>query len=48
MAVQSGFEGYVAKTRVILFEAALAAANGLTPEIEEPDKTGLKAGRVVS
>lgn len=32
MAIQSGFEGYVPKTRVILFEAALAAANGLTPE----------------
>lgn len=30
-AIQSGFEGYVPKTRVILFEAALAAANGLTP-----------------
>jgi imidazolonepropionase-like amidohydrolase len=29
-ALQSGFEGYVPKTRVILFEAALAAANGLT------------------
>jgi imidazolonepropionase-like amidohydrolase len=28
-ALQSGFEGYVPKTRVILFEAALAAANGL-------------------
>lgn len=32
MAIQSGFEGYVPKTRVILFEAALAAANGLTPQ----------------
>ena len=29
-ALQSGFEGYVPKTRVILFEAAIAAANGLT------------------
>ena len=28
-AVQSGFEGYVPKTRVLLFEAAVAAANGL-------------------
>jgi imidazolonepropionase-like amidohydrolase len=28
-AFQSGFEGYVPKTRVVLFEAALAAANGL-------------------
>ncbi len=32
VAIQSGFEGYVPKTRVILFEAALAAANGLTVE----------------
>lgn len=31
-AIPSGFEGYVPKTRVILFEAALAAANGLTLE----------------
>jgi imidazolonepropionase-like amidohydrolase len=29
-ALQSGFEAYVPKTRVILFEAAVAAANGLT------------------
>lgn len=29
IALQSGFEGYVPKTRVVLFEAALAAANGL-------------------
>jgi imidazolonepropionase-like amidohydrolase len=28
-ALQSGFEGYVPKTRVLLFEAAVAAANGL-------------------
>ncbi|HUP24454.1 MAG TPA: amidohydrolase family protein [Thermoanaerobaculia bacterium] len=28
-ALQSGFEGYVPKTRVLLFEAAIAAANGL-------------------
>lgn len=28
-AIQSGYEGYVPKTRVVLFEAALAAANGL-------------------
>lgn len=32
IALQSGFEGYVPKTRVILFEAAVAAANGLTRE----------------
>lgn len=29
-AIQSGYEGYVPKTRVVLFEAAIAAANGLT------------------
>lgn len=29
-AIQTGFEGYVPKTRVLLFEAALAAANGLS------------------
>jgi imidazolonepropionase-like amidohydrolase len=29
-ALQSGFEGYVPKTRVVLFEAAMAAANGLS------------------
>jgi imidazolonepropionase-like amidohydrolase len=29
IALQSGFEGYVPKTRVLLFEAAVAAANGL-------------------
>lgn len=29
IALQSGFEGYVPKTRVLLFEAALAAARGL-------------------
>ena len=29
-ALQSGFEGYVPKTRVVLFEAAVAAANGLS------------------
>jgi imidazolonepropionase-like amidohydrolase len=31
-ALQSGFESYVPKTRVVLFEAAVAAANGLTVE----------------
>jgi imidazolonepropionase-like amidohydrolase len=30
-ALQSGYEGYVPKTRLVLFEAALAAARGLTP-----------------
>jgi imidazolonepropionase-like amidohydrolase len=31
-ALQSGFEAYVPKSRLVLFEAALAAANGLTRE----------------
>jgi imidazolonepropionase-like amidohydrolase len=31
-ALQSGFEDYVPKTRIVLFEAAIAAANGLTFE----------------
>jgi len=30
VALQSGYEGYVPKTRVVLFEAAMAAANGLS------------------
>jgi imidazolonepropionase-like amidohydrolase len=29
VALQSGFEGYVPKTRIVLFEAAMAAAYGL-------------------
>ena len=29
VALQSGYEGYVPKTRIILFEAGMAAANGL-------------------
>lgn len=29
-ALQSGYEGYVPKTRIVLFEAAVAAANGLS------------------
>jgi imidazolonepropionase-like amidohydrolase len=32
VALQSGYETYVPKTRVVLFEAALAAANGLSLE----------------
>lgn len=32
IAFQSGFEGYVPKTRVVLFEAGIAAANGLEME----------------
>ena len=31
-AFQSGYESYVPKTRVVLFEAAVAAANGLPPD----------------
>jgi imidazolonepropionase-like amidohydrolase len=31
-AIESGFESYVPKTRIVLFEAALAAANGLSFE----------------
>lgn len=30
IALQSGYEGYVPKTRIVLFEAAMAAANGLS------------------
>ena len=30
VALQSGFEAYVPKTRVVLFEAGVAAANGMT------------------
>lgn len=36
-AFQSGYEGYVPKTRIILYEAALAVANGL------PKEAGLRA-----
>lgn len=32
VAMQSGYEPYVPKTRVVLFEAAMAAANGLSRE----------------
>ncbi len=31
-AFQSGYEGYVPKTRIVLFEAAVAVANGLSRE----------------
>jgi imidazolonepropionase-like amidohydrolase len=31
-ALQSGFESYVPKTRVVLFEAAITAANGLSAD----------------
>lgn len=32
VALQSGFESYVPKVRVVLLEAAIAAANGMTFE----------------
>jgi imidazolonepropionase-like amidohydrolase len=32
VAMQSGYEGYVPKTRVVLFEGALAAVHGLGPK----------------
>lgn len=32
VALQSGYEGYVPKTRVVLFEAAMAAANKVLPQ----------------
>jgi imidazolonepropionase-like amidohydrolase len=32
IALQSGYEGYVPKTRIVLFEAAIANANGLSFE----------------
>lgn len=32
VALQSGFEGYVPKTRVVLYEAGMAAANGLSKQ----------------
>ncbi len=32
VALQSGYEGYVPKTRVVLFEAAMAAANRMLPQ----------------
>lgn len=31
VALQSGYEGYVPKTRVVLYEAGMAAQNGLSP-----------------
>ncbi|WP_460879999.1 amidohydrolase family protein [Pontibacter rugosus] len=32
VAIQSGFEQYVPRARVLLFEAGAAVANGMTPE----------------
>jgi imidazolonepropionase-like amidohydrolase len=46
-ALQSGFESYVPKTRVVLFEAAVAAANGLTFE-EALSTITIDAARLLS
>ena len=45
-AFQSGFESYVPKTRVVLYEAAVAAANGLTFD-EALAATTLDAARLL-
>ncbi|QXD16420.1 amidohydrolase family protein [Rhodocaloribacter litoris] len=45
-AFQSGFEGYVPKTRVVLFEAAMAAANGL-PRQAALEALTLQAARIL-
>ncbi|WP_390550484.1 amidohydrolase family protein [Qipengyuania sp. MTN3-11] len=45
-ALQSGFEGYVPKTRVILFEAAVAAANGL-PWNDALETITIDAARII-
>jgi imidazolonepropionase-like amidohydrolase len=45
-AYQSGYEAYVPKTRVVLFEAAVAAANGLTRE-EALASITIDAARVI-
>jgi imidazolonepropionase-like amidohydrolase len=45
-ALQSGYETYVPKTRVVLFEAAVAAANGLTFE-EALSSITIDAARVL-
>jgi imidazolonepropionase-like amidohydrolase len=45
-AYQSGYEGYVPKTRVVLFEAAVAAANGLSRE-EALASITIDAARVI-
>ena len=46
VALQSGYEGYVPKTRVVLFEAALAAANGLTHD-EALETITIEAARIL-
>jgi len=46
IAFQSGFEGYVPKTRVVLFEAAVAVANGLD-RIAALEKLTIDAARLL-
>ncbi len=46
VALQSGYESYVPKTRVVLFEAALLAANGLSPE-EALETVTIDAARIL-
>ncbi len=45
-AFQSGFESYVPKTRVVLFEAAMAVANGL-PRMAALEALTLQAARIL-
>ncbi len=46
IAMQSGYEDYVPKTRIVLFEAAIAAANGLTFE-EALDTITIGAAKIL-
>jgi imidazolonepropionase-like amidohydrolase len=46
VALQSGFESYVPKTRVVLYEAAVAAANGLSFE-EALGTVTIEAARIL-
>ncbi len=45
-AFQSGFESYVPKTRVVLFEAAMAVANGL-PRMAALEALTIQAARIL-
>ncbi len=45
-AFQSGFESYVPKTRVVLFEAAMAVANGL-PRVAALEALTIQAARIL-
>jgi imidazolonepropionase-like amidohydrolase len=45
-ALQGGYETYVPKSRVVLFEAAIAAANGLTPS-QALDAITIDAARII-